>query len=517
MTRILIVDDEAGMREFLSILLEREGFQVECAQDGDEALQAVQQARFDLIISDLRMPTLDGVRLLEALHKSQPEIPVILITAYASADSAIEAMKLGAYDYLTKPFRVEEIKGVIARALEAKASRGAGVFPWSGEAPPQPVEGLSGRSPKMIELYKLISKVATVSGTVLITGESGTGKELVARTIHKNSERETKPFLAISCGAIPESLLESELFGHVKGAFTGAVTAKEGLFEVADGGTVFLDEIGETSPAIQVKLLRVLQERVFRRVGGTEDIEVDVRVIAATHQDLKELIHKERFRDDLYYRLNVIPLHLPPLRERREDIPLLAMNFLAKYSEEDKRHIHGITPEAMELLLRYHWPGNVRELENAIERAVALGTAAVLTPDSLPEPIRDQRSETADLRPQTTDLRLGAEEQGLRSEVWSLKSSPGGVDLDAIVSRVERDLILDALRQAGGVQKRAAQILGLSFESFRYRMKKHGIDPGNKTSDHRPQTPDPPTTDPKNQTSDPLPDPGHQTSDPAQD
>jgi len=241
-----------------------------------------------------------------------------------------------------------------------------------------------------------------------------------------------------------------------------------------------------------------------------------VRVIAATHQDLKELIHKERFREDLYYRLNVIPVHLPPLRERREDIPLLAMNFLAKYSEENKRPIQGITPEAMELLLRYHWPGNVRELENAIERAVALGTAAVLAPDSLPDQIRDHRPETTDPRPQTTDLRLGAEEQGLRSEVWSLKSSPGGVDLDAIVSRVERDLILDALRQAGGVQKRAAQILGLSFESFRYRMKKHGIDPGNKAPDHRHQTPDP-ITDPKNQTSDPLPDPGQQTSDPSPD
>jgi two-component system response regulator PilR (NtrC family) len=342
----------------------------------------------------------------------------------------------------------------------------------------------------MIELYKLISKVATVSGTVLITGESGTGKELVARTIHKNSERATKPFLAISCGAIPESLLESELFGHVKGAFTGAVVAKAGLFEVADGGTVFLDEIGETSPAIQVKLLRVLQERVFRRVGGTEDIEVDVRVIAATHQDLKELIHKGRFREDLYYRLNVIPVHLPPLRERREDIPLLAMNFLAKYSDENKRPIQGIAPEALELLLHYHWPGNVRELENVIERAVALGTSAVLTPESLPDPIRDPRPETGDRRPETREQEPGTGDQRLQSPVSSL-SSP--VDLDALVSRVERDLILDALRQAGGVQKRAAQILGLSFESFRYRVKKHGIDPTDRrteTGDRRPETGD---------------------------
>ena len=502
MTRILIVDDEAGMRDFLSILLEREGFQVACAQDGQEALQAVEKGRFDLIISDLRMPTIDGIRLLEGLQKFRPDLPVILVTAYASAETAIEAMKLGAYDYLTKPFRVEDIKQVIARALEAKASHVAGVFPWSGEAFPRPVKGLIGRSPKMVDLYKLISKVATVSGTVLITGESGTGKELVARTIHTNSAHASKPFLAISCGAIPESLLESELFGHVKGAFTGAVTAKVGLFEVADEGTVFLDEIGETSSAIQVKLLRVLQERVFRRVGGTDDIEVDVRVIAATHQDLEELIHKGRFREDLYYRLNVIPLHLPPLRERREDIPLLAMNFLAKYSEETKRSIRGIAPEAMELLLRYHWRGNVRELENAIEHAVALGTAAVLTPESLPDHIKAESPETADRRPHTADPRPQAEGLGLMSEVSGLKSP---VDLDEVVSRVERDLILEALRQAGGVQKRAAQVLGLSFESFRYRMKKHGIDPGGKT------------TDPRHETSDPTPDNRQQTSDPKDD
>jgi two-component system, NtrC family, response regulator PilR len=483
MSRILIVDDEAGMREFLSIFLEREGFEVECAQDGAEALEVIQKGHFDLVISDLKMPAMDGVRLLEGLQKLKPETPVILITAYASAESAIEAMKLGAYDYLTKPFRVEEIKPVIARALATRASRGPGVFPWSGETFPRPMEGLIGRSAKMIELYKLVSKVAGVSGTVLITGESGTGKELVSRTIHKNSDRAAKPFLAISCGAIPETLLESELFGHVKGAFTGAVTAKAGLFEVAHGGTVFLDEIGETSPAIQVKLLRVLQERVFRRVGGTEDIEVDVRVIAATHQDLMELIQKGRFREDLYYRLNVIPIHIPPLRERREDIPLLTMNFLAKYSDDNRRPIRGITPEAMELLLRYSWPGNVRELENAIERAVALGTGAVLTPDSLPDQIREERPESGDRRREAGDLArdIPSPASGLHSPV----------DLDAVVSRVERDLILEALRQAGGVQKRAAQMLGLSFESFRYRMKKHGIEPAeqrHETGDRRPET-----------------------------
>ncbi|MFQ5881418.1 MAG: sigma-54-dependent transcriptional regulator [Candidatus Methylomirabilales bacterium] len=452
MTRILIVDDEGGMREFLSILLEREGFQVECAQDGQEALQVVRKASFDLIISDLRMPSVDGVRLLEGLRKFQAEVPVILMTAYASADSTIQAMKLGAYDYLTKPFRVEEIKQVIFRALETKQDRATGVFPWSGEPFPQPVEGLIGRSPKMVELYKLISRVATVAGTVLITGESGTGKELVARTIHKNSDRGSKPFLAVSCGAIPEPLLESELFGHVKGAFTGAVVHKAGLFEVADGGTVFLDEIGETSLVLQVKLLRVLQERAFRRVGGTEDIEVDVRIIAATHQDLQELIRKGRFREDLYYRLNVIPIHLPPLRERREDIPLLAMNFLAKYSQENNRSMRGIAPEAMELLLRYHWPGNVRELENAIERAVAMESSEVLTAESLPDRLRDQRLETGD----------------------SVQASLP--DLDAVTAKVEREMLEDALRRSGGVQVRAAELLGISLRSFRYRAKKYGLE-----------------------------------------
>ncbi|MFQ5657902.1 MAG: sigma-54-dependent transcriptional regulator [Candidatus Methylomirabilales bacterium] len=451
MMKILVVDDEEGMREFLSILLEREGFEVQCAQDGDEALRAVQKSSFDLIISDLKMPAMDGVRLLEGLQEFHAGVPVILITAYASAESAIEAMKLGAYDYLTKPFRVEDIKHVISRALEAKQDQIERILPWTVESVSGPAEGLIGRSPKMIELYKLISKVASVSGTVLISGESGTGKELVARTIHRTSDRAGKPFLTINCGAIPELLLESELFGHVKGAFTGAVANKAGLFEVADGGTVFLDEVGETSLALQVKLLRVLQDRIFRRVGGTEDIEVDVRVIAATNQNLQELIRKGHFREDLFYRLNVIPVDLPPLRERREDIPLLAMNFLAKYSEETKRTIKGVSPEAMEPLLRYDWPGNVRELENAVERGVAMESSEVLTPESLPDKLREGRPETV--------------ENG---------QSPLG--LDAVTAKVEREMLEDALRRSGGVQVRAAKLLGISLRSFRYRAKKYGVD-----------------------------------------
>ncbi len=452
MTSILVVDDEQGMREFLSILLEREGFVVECAQDGEEALQVVQKSPFDLIISDLKMPALDGVRLLEGLQKFRPGVPVILITAYASADSAIQAMKLGAYDYLTKPFRVEDIKQVISRALESKQEQVEGIFPWTGEPLSHPAEGLIGRSSKMIDLYKLISKVAAVNGTVLITGESGTGKELVARTIHSNSDRAAKPFLAINCGAIPELLLESELFGHVKGAFTGAVAHKAGLFEVADRGTVFLDEIGETSLALQVKLLRVLQDRVFRRVGGTEDVEVDVRVMAATNRNLQELIVKGQFREDLYYRLNVIPIHLPPLRERREDIPLLAMNFLVKYRQGTKRPLRGVSPEGMELLLRYDWPGNVRELENAVERAVAMESSEILTAESLPDKLRGGKPD--------------AGEEGQRSPL----------DLDATTARVEKEMLEDALRRRGGVQVRAAELLGISLRSFRYRAKKYGVE-----------------------------------------
>ena len=460
--RILVVDDEAGMRDFLSILLQREGHRVVAAANGKEALRLAREGRFDLVISDIRMPQLDGVGLLGGLREADPEMPVILITAFASASSTIEAMKQGAFDYLTKPFKVEEIKGVVTRALEAqrvRAAAGAARAPAPGEAAPA-IEGLIGRSPKMVEVYKVISKVANVAGTVLITGESGTGKELVARTLHRHSDRAAKSFMAINCGAIPEQLLESELFGHVKGAFTGAIANKAGLFEVAHGGTLLLDEVAEMSLALQVKLLRVLQDRLFRRVGGTEDIGVDVRIIAATNKHLPDLIRKGTFREDLFYRLNVIPIHLPSLRERPEDIPLLVEGFVTRFCQQNRRPAKPVSEEAMALLARYSWPGNVRELENALERAIALEQSDVLTAASLPEEIRawqpTEATPAATLAPPTIP--------------------PEGLNLEDVVSQVERKLLLEALEKAGGVQTKAAQILGINFRSFRYRLKKYGLE-----------------------------------------
>ncbi|MBI2081470.1 MAG: sigma-54-dependent Fis family transcriptional regulator [candidate division NC10 bacterium] len=460
--RILVVDDEAGMRDFLSILLEREGHRVVAAANGREALRLVREGPFDLVISDIRMPQLDGVGLLSGLRKMDPEIPVVLITAFASASSTIEAMQQGAFDYVTKPFRVEEIKGVVTRALEAHRLRAAAAAAPATEAeePAPAIAGLIGRSPKMVEVYKVISKVANVAGTVLITGESGTGKELVARTLHRHSDRAAKPFMAINCGAIPEQLLESELFGHVKGAFTGAVATKAGLFEAAHGGSLFLDEVGEMSLPLQVKLLRVLQDRAFRRVGGTEDIGVDVRVIAATNKHLPDLIRKGAFREDLYYRLNVIPMHLPPLRERPEDIPLLVESFVIRFCQRNRRPVKPVSPEAMASLARYPWPGNVRELENALERAIALEQSEVLTAPSLPDEIRTWQ----------------ATEAAPAAALAPSSIPPEGLNLEDVVSQVERKLLLEALEKAGGVQTKAAQILGINFRSFRYRLKKYGLE-----------------------------------------
>ncbi|HEU5393175.1 MAG TPA: sigma-54 dependent transcriptional regulator, partial [Candidatus Methylomirabilis sp.] len=382
--------------------------------------------------------------------------------AFASASSTIDAMQQGAFDYVTKPFKVEEIKGVVTRALEAqrlRAAAGAAPAAPAREAAPA-IDGLVGRSPKMVEVYKVISKVANVAGTVLITGESGTGKELVARTLHRHSDRAAKPFMAINCGAIPEQLLESELFGHVKGAFTGAVVNKAGLLEVAHGGSLLLDEVAEMSLPLQVKLLRVLQDRFIRRVGGTEDIGVDVRLIAATNKQLPDLIRKGTFREDLFYRLNVIPIHLPPLRERPEDISLLIESFVSRFCQQNRLPVKPVSEEAMALLSRYLWPGNVRELENALERAIALEQSDALTAASLPEEIRawqpSEATPAATLAPPAIP--------------------PEGLNLEDVVSQVERKLLMEALEKAGGVQTKAAQILGINFRSFRYRLKKYGLE-----------------------------------------
>src|SRR5512147_205201 len=364
--KILVADDEQSMREFLDIMLKKEGYKVSLASNGEEVSKLVENDLFDLVLLDIRMPKLDGISALKKIKANTPETVVIMITAYASADTAIKAMKEGAYDYITKPFKIEEIKLIIKNALEKKNLQKENILLKQVVRDRYHFDNIIGQSPKMVTLYDLLEKVSPTKTNILITGESGTGKELVAKAIHYNSPRKDKPFVTLNCGAIPESLIESELFGHMKGAFTDAIATKKGLFEMADEGTIFLDEISELPLLMQVKLLRVLQDKEFKRVGGTEDIRVDARIIAATNKDLEEAVKEKRFREDLFYRLNVIQIKLPSLRERREDIPLLADHFLKKFSTELSKAMTAVSPEADRLLRDYNYPGNVRELQNIV-------------------------------------------------------------------------------------------------------------------------------------------------------
>jgi two-component system response regulator PilR (NtrC family) len=452
--RILVVDDEESMREFLSIMLHREGYKVDAAGDGAQAVARLKEQDYDLIISDIKMPRLSGLDLLAHVRQRSPETAMIMITAFSTTEQAVEAMKQGAYDYITKPFKNEEIRLIVKNALERKALRQENLELKKELGRRYSFSGLVGKSKPMQEVYDLIRKVAASRVNVLITGESGTGKELAARAIHHNSERREQPFVPINCGAIPENLLESELFGHEKGSFTGAIQQKAGLFEVADGGTLFLDEIGELPAMMQVKLLRVLQEREFRRVGGTKDIRIDVRLIAATNRDLHSAVGTGDFREDLFYRLNVIQVALPPLRERREDIPLLVEHFCRKMTGKDSVPV---TEKAMRRILDYHWPGNIRELENAVERCLVLGHAEELTEDCLPLPLQSQG-------------------QGGGALLAELPEA--GLDLDDYLGGIEKDILLKALERTGGVRKKAAELLGITFRSIRYRLAKFGIDAG---------------------------------------
>src|SRR5437867_1478051 len=388
MQKILIVDDEKSMRDLLTLMLRREGYRVVSAESAEKAGELVEREAYDLVISDISMPGVSGIDLLRRARESGLDTPVILITAFGSKETAIEALKLGAFDYFEKPFNIEDAKNRVRNALDRARLVEENAFLR------RELKGkyrLDGRSPRMREILDLLPRIAATGSTVLITGESGTGKEQVARAVHYNSPRREGQFVSINCGALPDELLESELFGHVKGSFTGASANKKGLFEVADGGTIFLDEIGETSPAMQVKLLRVLQERRIRRVGATSEIEVDARVITATNQDLEALVAAKRFREDLFYRINVIPIHLPPLRERREDIEQLAGHFLENYCRIIGKKIETFAPETLEALRTYDWPGNIRELENVVERAVALESSSRIEPDSLPLEVRTRR------------------------------------------------------------------------------------------------------------------------------
>ena len=456
--KILVADDEQSMREFLDIMLKKEGYRVSLASNGEEVLNLAEKDIFDLILMDIRMPKLDGIAVLKKIKALSPETIVVMITAYASADTAIKAMKEGAYDYVTKPFKVDEIKLIIRNALEKKNLQKENILLKQVVRDRYHFDNILGQSPKMLALYDLLEKVGPTKTNILIAGESGTGKELVAKAIHYNSPRKDKPFVTLNCGAIPEFLIESELFGHMKGAFTDAIATKKGLFEMADEGTIFLDEISELPLLMQVKLLRVLQDKEFKRVGGTEDIRVDVRIMSATNKDLEEAVREKRFREDLFYRLNVIQIKLPPLRDRREDIPLLIMHFLKRYSEELNKNITGISPETLRVLLNYDFPGNVRELQNIIERAVALESTQELTSQNLSSYLDQQPS----LRKRSIDLDIPNE----------------GLDLEKVVEELERNLLVKALDRTKGIKKKAAELLRIKFRSMRYRLEKYGLNQG---------------------------------------
>lgn len=454
MENILIVDDEQSMRDFLSIMLKKEGYEVHVACNGADAVKSIQSEIFDLVITDAKMPQIDGMGVLRSVKELSPDTVVIMITAYATTETAVEAMKLGAYDYITKPFKVDEIKLVIQKALEKHSLRKENVLLRREIASRAAFENFIGKSAPMQRVFTTIQQVADTKSTILITGESGTGKELVARALHFSSSRRNKPFVTVNCGALPETLLESELFGYMKGAFTGAVSNKQGLFETANGGTIFLDEISATSASLQIKLLRVIQEREFKRVGGTAEIRVDVRVIAASNRDLMSEVEKGAFREDLFYRLNVIPIQLPPLRDRKEDIPLLVEHFLTKFARREgaRMSVKSIEKEALRMLMDYPWPGNVRELENTLERIIILAPGNSITPEHIPDSIRITQ----------------------RRQDLSLSDIPdSGIDIEVILAEAEKDLLQKALAKAGGVKTEAARLLGLSFRSLRHRLQKY--------------------------------------------
>ena len=463
--RILIVEDESSLREMLRIVLRRDGYDVLTADSGRAAIALLQRERIDLLVSDIRLSDITGVDVLKAAREIDREIVAFMMTAFASADTAIEALRLGAADYFQKPFSMEELRFKIRQQLESTRLRQENVLLKRALNTRHEFSSIIGRSDAMLAVFRMIQTVAQTGSTVLVTGESGTGKELVARAIHFNSPRRERPFVALNCGAVPETLLESELFGHMKGAFTGADANKKGLLEIADRGTIFLDEIGEMNVTMQVKLLRVLQERRYRRLGGTDESPADIRVVAATNQNLARLVADGKFREDLYYRINVIPMHLPPLRERREDIALLAEHFLEKHATRAGKTLRGISEEVLELLTAYAWPGNVRELENVIERCVALEQTSVVLAESLPADLRNGPSLCA-ARDESSAHPPAAFAPGALPELGD------GFNLEARGEDFYRHYIALALERSGGVQVKAAELLGMSFRSFRYYAKK---------------------------------------------
>jgi|HubBroStandDraft_1064217.scaffolds.fasta_scaffold71559_2 two-component system, NtrC family, response regulator AtoC len=462
--QVLIVDDEPNLRKILSAQLTRDGYDVLTAEDGEQGLALLGEHHIDLVITDLKMPKVDGMTLLKRALVEEPELPVVLITAHGSIDTAVEALKSGAFDFVTKPFDKDEVRQIVAKALKTRELRGA-------DATSTPTAqaarfGIIGTSPSIADLYAILERVADTPTTVLITGESGTGKELVARALHEHSSRKGKPFIKVNCAAIPKELIESELFGYERGAFTGAVTSKPGRFELANGGTLFLDEIGEIPIEMQVKLLRALQESEFERVGGIKTIRVDVRLVAATNRELKKLIVAGTFREDLFYRLNVVPIHLPALRERTSDIPLLVEHFLVRFNERLRKKVEGVEAEATEHLIEYPWPGNIRELENVVERAVLFCDTQKVRAADLPPEIRGIPA-MANIPTPEADLQAAlAGEGGLKEHV------------KVAMSRLEKELVSRALQQTSGNVTHAARLLKISRKGLQLKMKELGLREG---------------------------------------
>ncbi len=457
--KILVVDDELSMRELLEYMLTNEGYAVTCAETGREAISVLEKNHFDLLLCDIRLGDITGLDVLRASKKQNPDNVVILISAYTTTETAVEAMNEGAYDYVPKPFDKDELLATIAKALELRS-----IEHEKKQIDDELKKNLHfgmivGNSPAMRHIYKLIQQVSKTKTNVLITGESGTGKEVIAKAIHQESERSSKPFMVINCGGIPETLMESELFGHKKGAFTGATSDKIGLFETAHKGTVFLDEIGELSLPIQVKLLRAVQEKVFKPVGGNDDISVDIRIVSATNKALEEEVIAGNFREDLFYRLNVIEIKVPPLRERKADLRALAQHFLEKYSTEMEKEITKFSSYALDLLKKYDFPGNIRELENLLERSVALSTTNIILPDSLALSLHKRRWI-----------------EGFQDRRFDLDEVSRGVSLDSILEEIERGYLKKALDCSNGNKNKASELLGISFRSLRYRLDKLGID-----------------------------------------
>ncbi len=452
---ILVVDDELSMRELLEVLLNRQGYKISCAENGRKAISMIEKTYFDLLLCDIRLGDITGLDVLRASKKKNQNTVVIMISAYATTETAVEAMNEGAYDYVPKPFENEELIQTIANALALKTIEHEKEFLDDELKKTLHFGKIVGNSPAIINVYKMIDQVAKTRTNILITGESGTGKELIARAIHDQSDRHDKPFVVINCSGIPETLMESELFGHKKGAFTGATQDKEGLFKIADKGTVFLDEVGEISIFMQVKLLRAVQERVFKAVGGNEDISVDIRFISATNKELEKEVISGRFRDDLFYRLNVIEIKLPPLRERKSDLRILAQHFLEKYSREMGKEISKISSYAIDMLNKYDFPGNIRELENLIERSVALSSTNIILPDSLALSFHKRRWI-----------------EGVKDRRFDLDEVKKGVALDVILTEIEMAYLEKALEYSDGNKQKAAELLGVNYTTFLYRLDK---------------------------------------------